>query len=132
MKKTLLSLLLAALLILPLSSCSSPDHWQLDLSQGCGTGMKLLHLNASTQARRQRLRNFEALLENARPLDKDPSLFAFYPDYLLEITHDGKKTSVVLDVNMEYLDFYYPEDEGTLYRSSYTAADLRGLIHQKE
>lgn len=131
MKKVILPLLLAALLLLTSTGCSSPDSWQLDLSQGCGAGMKLLHLNASTDARRQRLRDFEALLENAQPLDKDPSLFAYYPDYLLEITHDGQKTTVILDVNGEYLDFYYPEEgEGTIYRSLFTATDLRKLVHQ--
>lgn len=131
MKKKIFFLPLAALLIFTFTACSSPDSWQLDLSQGCGTRMKLLHLNASTEARRKRLRDFEALLENAQPLEKDSSLFAYYPDYLLEITHDGKKTTVVLDVNGEYLDFYYPEEnESTIYRSAYTAADLRKLIHQ--
>lgn len=133
MKKVILSLFLAILLSLSSAACSSPDNWQLDLSQGCGTCMKLLHLNASTEARRKRLRDFETVLENAQPLEKDISLFAYYPDYLLEITHDGKKTTVVLDVNGEFLDFYYPEESNpTIYRSQFTASDLRKLVHQAD
>lgn len=112
-----------------LSGCSVPDSLQLDLSQGYGRQVKLLHLNASSSQRRQRIEEFAALLEESQPLEKDISLFAYYPDYLMEITRDGQKTSVILDVNGDFIDFHYVEGS-QLYRSSVSAGDFKKLLHQ--
>lgn len=124
MKKILCALALAAIL----TGCSAPNSLQLDLSQGCGMHVKLLHLNASTQENRQRIEDFAALLEGAQPLDKDASLFAYYPDYLLEITHDGQKTAAIVDMNGHFLDFHYPDDP-TIYRSPMTVEEFKKMLH---
>ena len=100
----------ALLLAIVLTGCSAPNSLQLDLSQGCGLQIKLLHLNASTQENRRRIEDFAAILDNAQPLDKDISLFAYYPDYLLEVTREGQKTAAIVDMNGHFLDFHYPDD----------------------
>lgn len=128
MKKACCALLFALSLTL-LTGCSSPDALQLDLSQGFGSQLKLLHLNASTQERRRRIQDFHALLENAQPLEKDLSLFAYYPDYRLELLRDGERVTVIMDVNGEFVDFHYL-DEDVIYRSALSAKDLKRLIHQ--
>lgn len=128
MKKALVPLLFAVMLTL-FTGCSSPDALQLDLSQGFGSQLKLLHLNASTSERRQRIEEFHTLLEKAQPLEKDFSMFAYYPDYRLELLADGQKTTVILDLNGEFVDFHYLDDT-VLYRSEFTAQDLKKLIHQ--
>ncbi len=122
----LLCVLCAAAL---LSGCSTPDSLQLDLSQGCGAQVKLLHLNARTEAKRQRIEEFASILENAQPLEKDLSLFAYCPDYLMEITRDGQKTSAIVDLNGDFVDFRYPDDD-TVYRSSMSVQELKKLLHQ--
>ncbi len=124
--KRLLSLLLLAL---ALGGCSVPNSLQLDLYQGFGQNMKLLHLNASNQKNRQRIEEFASIVEGAKPLEKDIGLFAYYPDYILEITRNGQKESVVLDINGEFLDFYYPNQQ-VVYRSSMTVADFKKLLHK--
>lgn len=124
--KRLLSFLLLAL---ALGGCSVPNSLQLDLYQGFGQNMKLLHLNASNQKNRQRIEEFASIVEGAKPLEKDIGLFAYYPDYILEITRNGQKESVVLDINGEFLDFYYPNQQ-VVYRSSMTVADFKKLLHK--
>ena len=128
MKRTLCALC-AFIMLLALSGCAVPDSLQLDVSQGYGLHTKLLHLNASTQERRRRIQDFHALLENAQPLEKDLSLFAYYPDYRLELLRDGERVTVVMDVNGEFVDFHYL-DEDVIYRSALSAKDLKKLIHQ--
>lgn len=118
-----------ALLIL-FSGCSVPDSLQLDLSQGYGREIKLLHLNASNSQRRQRIEDFASILDGAEPLDKDISLFAYYPDYRMEITRDGEKIAVIVDINGDFLDFHYP-GETQLYRSAMSAASFRSLLHRR-
>lgn len=125
MKKLLPALLFALLL----TGCSVPNSLQLDLSQGFGQNMKLLHLNASNEKNRQRIEEFASIVDGAQPLEKNISFFAYYPDYILEITRNGRTDSVVLDINGEFLDFHYP-DQQVIYRSAMTAADFKKLLHK--
>ena len=124
MKKVLCALLAAASLAL-CAGCSRPDAQTLDLLQGYGNQTKLLHLNASSSQKAQRIEGFCQVLEDAEPLDKDFSLFAYYPDYFLQINQAG---------NGDYIDFYYlgedVAEEPQLYRSHTTAADFKKLVHQ--
>lgn len=130
------------------SGCSAvsdilvPDSVQLDLYEGYGNGMKLLHLNASSSEKRERITAFSAVLQKAEPLKKSPALFAYYPDFRLEIYRDGKKTGAVLDLNGDYVDFYYtgqddepdqavgPPEQVQLYRSSVSSLEFRKILHQ--
>lgn len=127
----LLSLMLSGLI----AGCSQPNSLTLDLAQGYGQNLKLIHLNASTDEKKQLLESFAQVLEESQPLDKDFSLFAYYPDYLLELTDNGTKTTAVVDVNGEFIDFYYLEEDGTpspqLYRSQTSTEDFRKLVHWK-
>ena len=66
---------------------------------------------------------------DAEPLDKEFSLFTYYPDYLLELNRNGQTTTAYVDVNGQYIDFYY-EGEEQLYRSHTTAEEFRQLVHQ--
>lgn len=128
--KRLTCAVLALLLLLTLCGCSPPDSLQLDLTQGFGLQTKLLHLNASTEKNRQRIEGFAALTQDAQPLDKDISLFAYYPDLTLTITRDGQAgPTAVVDINGDHVDFYY-SGETQLYRSKMSAADLKMLLHQ--
>ena len=134
MKKLLCMLLLAYMAFL-LSGCDNPDSLQLDLSRGYGEHLKLIHLNASTSEKRERMEAFSDVIRNAEPLEKDISLFAYYPDYQLEITpwEGGETLTVIVDVNGDFVDFYYPgpypEQSGTLYRSKATAEEFKKLVH---
>lgn len=117
-------------LLLLLSGCSVPDSLQLDLTQGYGRQTKLLHLNASTEKNRQRIEAFASLASEAQPLDKDISLFAYYPDLILTIIRDGQTDlSVIVDINGEWVDFHYLNDT-QLYRSQTSSEELRKLVHQ--
>ena len=134
MKKVLCALLAAASLAL-CAGCSRPDAQTLDLLQGYGNQTKLLHLNASSSQKAQRIEGFCQVLEDAEPLDKDFSLFAYYPDYFLQINQAGSGTvGAIVDVNGDYIDFYYlgedVAEEPQLYRSHTTAADFKKLVHQ--
>lgn len=128
--KKVFSLLLAICLLALCAGCTQPDSLTLDLSQGYGTHTKFLHLNASSSKKEARLESFFQVLENADPLEKDFSLFAYYPDYLLELTRDGQTTTAIVDVNGDFIDFYYPGEE-QLYRSQVTAEEFRKLVHQQ-
>lgn len=128
--KRMLCLLCVFLLLVTLSGCSVPDSLQLDLSQGYGRHTKLLHLNASNERNRQRIEDFASIVEGAQPLDKDISLFAYYPDLTLDILRDWSDSlSIIVDINGDYVDFYYTGDT-QLYRSQMSAADLKRLVHQ--
>ena len=128
MKKTA-ALLLAAVLFLLCAGCSQPDALTLDLFQGYGQHLKLIHLNASSGEKEERMEAFSQVLENAEPLDKSFSLFAYYPDYLLELNDNGQTTTAYVDVNGNYIDFYYDGEE-QLYRCNVTAAEFVKLVHQ--
>lgn len=134
MKKAF-SLLLAAALCVLCAGCTQPDSQTLDLYQSYGNNLKLIHLNASSAEKQERMDAFAQVLEDSQPLDKDFSLFAYYPDYCLELKKTGQASCVaVVDVNGEYIDFYYVgEDvaaEPQLYRSNVTADQFRKLVHQ--
>lgn len=129
MKKILCLLAVASLCLC--GGCSRPDSQTLDLSWGYGQGLKLLHLNASTEQNRQRMEGFARALEEADPLEKDFSLFAYYPDYRLELTENGQTTAAIVDVNGDYIDFFFLNSEQPqLYRSRTTAEEFRALVHQ--
>ena len=129
MKKKALSLLLALGLCALCAGCTQPDALTLDLSHGYGQHTQLIHLNASSSQKAQRLEGFYQVLEDAEPLDKEFSLFTYYPDYLLELNRNGQTTTAYVDVNGQYIDFYY-EGEEQLYRSHTTAEEFRQLVHQ--
>ena len=128
--RRIIAVLLTAGLLCFLAGCDHPDSLQLDLSRGYGERLKLIHLNASTEEKRERIEAFAAALEDAQPLDKDFSLFAYYPDYLLQIIGKDLSLTAIVDVNGDYVDFYFP-DEGTtqLYRSSMTAQEFVKLVN---
>lgn len=129
--KKILCAFLALWLTLSLSACAAPDSLQLDLSQGCGLELKLLHLNASTGERRQRIEEFAAVWEGAQALEKDISLFAYYPDYRLEIRRDGQFTAALVDLNGAFLDFHY-EGQDQVYRAAMSAQDFKDMLHRVE
>ena len=132
--KKVIALLLAAALCALCAGCTQPDSLTLDLSQGYGLHTKLIHLNASTAEKKERMEAFAQVLEESDPLDKDFSLFAYYPDYLLELHDNGQTTTAVVDVNGEFIDFHYPGDSldepQQLYRSRITSDEFRKLVHQ--
>lgn len=138
---------LLALCLLGLGGCSSPDRLQMDLSQGYGENLKLLHLNASSKANLERILAFGEVFREAAPLDKEFRLFAYYPDYRLSVQgaslhadengfaleQDGGSFTAVLDLNGGYLDFYFPTDDGeepVIYRAATTAREFLALVHQ--
>ena len=108
MKKLLFSLCLFSLLLL-LSGCESASR--LNLSQGYGNGLKLVHLSAGSGETYQRITDFQAALENSTPLEKDPALQA------------------VVDINGDFVDFYYVGQEDTLYRAQASAEEFLALVH---
>lgn len=155
--KKVFSLLLICVLLCMLSGCENPNSLRLDLSQGFGQEIKLLHLNASTNEKRERMEALAQALADCRPLDKDLSMFAYYPDYRLELSgkalvsegtdaegdapgftvtdapgEDVSLTAVV-DINGEFVDFYFPgpapEASGVIYRSSMTAKEFKRLVN---
>ena len=128
MKKLLFSLCLFSLLLL-LSGCESASR--LNLSQGYGNGLKLVHLSAGSGENYQRIADFQAALENSTPLEKDPALFAYYPDFLLEIQTPGvqEPLQAVVDINGDFVDFYYVGQEDTLYRAQASAEEFLALVH---
>ncbi len=130
------SILLACSLLCCLSACNNPNSLQLDLAQGYGRQIKLIHLNASTAEKRERIEAFSQVLEKAEPLEKDFSMFAYYPDYKLELTGTTDSDSIItvmIDVNGDYVDFYYPgpypEASKTIYRSQVSAKEFKKLVH---
>ncbi len=155
MKKGIV-LAFAVCLLCFLSGCGNPDSLQLDLSRGYGEHTKLIHLNASTAKKRDRITAVADIFADAQPLEKDFSMFAYYPDYSISVrgkalgyTVDesgvlrgisvedgaGASFSAVVDINGEYVDFYLPELDGeasrVIYRSAISSADFARLINQR-
>lgn len=156
--KKLLCLILAAAMACLLSGCRNPDSQQLDLYQGYGDHLKLIHLNASSAEKEERLSAFLRVLETGKPLEKDSSLFAYYPDYLLEISGrtlvsegadsegdapaftvaeaEGRDVSitVIVDINGDFVDFRFPgpapAQSDIIYRSKTTSQEFKALVHQ--
>ncbi len=130
MKKRMLLLLVTACAVL-LAGCSSPNSLQIDLFHGYGEQLKLLHLNASNSERETRIRSFAQVLEESEPLEKDISLFAYYPDYRLEIEENGETTAAVVDINGDYVEFYYEDaEQPVIYRSTWSALEFNALVNQ--
>lgn len=128
MKKFLLALCLFLLLSM-LSGCESAS--QLNLSQGYGNRLCLLHISKGSGQEYQRILDFHAALQDAQPLDKAPSLFSYYPDYLLEINaaDPSLSLSAVIDINGDNIDFYYTGQESIIYRAKISAEDFLALVH---
>lgn len=155
MKKAICTLLVFSMLFL-LSGCGKPDSLQMELSQGYGDEIKLIHLNASTAEKQERMEAFARMLSEAQPLEKDLSLFAYYPDYRLEITGmalnfqtDDKgvmsdisyttgpdcSITAIVDVNGDVIDFYFPgpspRESGVIYRSTLSASEFMKLVNTR-
>lgn len=153
--KRSISLLCCCALLLGLVGCAAPDSLKLDLYQGYGRELRLIHLNASNEENSRRIDAFAQALVGAQALEKDPSLFAYYPDFRLEIkgkalsydvTADGVLEGVsvedradgtitaVIDKNGDFVDFYFPgpepEASDVIYRSPLTAEELILLVHR--
>ena len=130
--KKWIAILISVGLLCFLAGCDHPDSLQLDLSRGYGEHLKLIHLNASTEEKRERIEAFAEVLTNAQPLEKDFSLFAYYPDYYLQIAGKDFSLAAIVDVNGDYVDFYIPEldmDSPVIYRSSMTAQEFVKLVN---
>jgi len=152
MKKLLCAVLAACMIICLFSGCDTPNSLQMDLFQGYGRELKLIHLNASSGEKRERMEAFAQALADSQPVDKDISMFAYYPDYRLVISGkalaseeggagftvadaEGRDSSItaVIDLNGDFVDFYFPgpdpEQSDTVYRSKMTAKEFRILVH---
>ncbi len=153
--KKLFSLCLAIFLLCGLAACGNPNSQQLNLYQGCGQGIKLIHLNARTEVDRERIASFAQALADCRPLEKSLSLFAYYPDFKLEITgralvaeggdsegdapgftveeQPGATLTAIVDINGDFVDFYFPgpapAQSDTVYRSSLSAKEFKQLVN---
>lgn len=136
--KKLVSLLLALICLLLLAACAMrPDDEQLDVSQPYGDQVKLLHLNGSSQEKRERIRQVYQALYDCYPIDKDPALFAYYPDYqvtvkgvdqevihadyqlpvpVADIFRDGQEVRAVVDINGDWVDILFTRPPGDGYR----------------
>lgn len=130
MKKILCGICLFFILSL-LAGCETAS--QLDLTQGYGEELKLLHLSAGSGEDLERIHEFQDVLADSEPLDKDLSLFAYYPDYLLTIREPGGQGNVdaVIDINDKFVDFYYVGQEDALYRANMCAEDFLELVHRE-
>ena len=143
-------LALAVCLLLALPGCGRPDAIQMDIAQGYGENIKLLHLNASSQAKRERMEAVARALIQSAPLEKDPALFAYYPDYTVTVTGLGFSDSAgaleeapgsvlyaIVDVNGEWVDVIFPEagaapeekTPGVVYRSALPAKEFKALMN---
>lgn len=115
------------LLACMLTGCETAS--QLDITQGYGVGLKLIHLSAGSGEGLERIGEFREVLREAEPLDKDPALFAYYPDFLVEIRTPDEEVCAVVDINGEFVDFYYAGQEDRLYRAGISAEDFLTLVH---
>lgn len=127
--------LLLALALCLLAGCQNPNALQMDLSRGYGDQLKLIHLNANTGENRQLMEDFGDAIRGAQALDKDFRLFAYYPDYLLELSQweEGQGLTVLVDINGDHVDFIYPgpypEADQVIYRSQVTAQEFQALVN---
>jgi Type III secretory pathway, lipoprotein EscJ len=135
MKKTTFYLFFILLLCF-FAGCTSPDSMQLSVYNDAEKELKLLHLNASSSEKKQKIEAVYRIISDAEPIEKDLSLFAFYPDFAIDILmpeNKGETVSVVLDLNDEYIDFYYPGPypaaDANIYRSSFHPDELKKIIH---
>lgn len=128
MKKLLFTLCLFLLASL-LSGCENASR--LDLSRGYGEHLRLVHLSRGAGEDYQRIVDFHNALQDPQTLEKDISLFSYYPDYLLEIdaADPSLSLSVVIDINGNHVDFYYTGQEETIYRAKVSAEEFLALVH---
>lgn len=134
--KKLCCFLLSLGVLLGMTACQSPDDLQLDIYKGANAELKLLHLNASNSTRKQIISGITQALTQAQPTGKPMEFFGFYPDYTISVTTPGdpnQRVTVVLDINGEWVEFYYPgpnpAQDGIIYRSEMSAVDFLKLIH---
>lgn len=132
--KKFVMLLLSLCLCFVFSGCSNPNRMQLELRRGYGAQLKLLHLNAVSKDSETRIEEFMQITDGAQALDRPLSLFGYYPDYLLTITQEKNTLTLLVDINVPYVDFIYPEgsEEQTnrIYRSAMTSDELLELVHR--
>lgn len=130
---------LSALLLILCSSCSNvPDNMQADIYLGTTKDLKLLHLNASTAKKEEQIQKMYEAVTDASPIDKPIELFAFYPDYTIEVddlsSDSGERIQVVLDVNRDRLEFYSikdGDDSSTIYLSNMSVDEFKTYINME-
>lgn len=134
--KRLLPLITAAIMAVSFTACDIPDDFQMDIYKGVQAELKILHLNASNSQKKWQIEGIAGALRDAEAIEKNISLFAYYPDFTVEVTspeNPAKTIRAVVDINGEWVEFYYLEnsaitDEG-LYRSNVSAEDFLAFIH---
>ena len=134
--KKLLTLITAVIMAISLSACGTPDEFQLDIYKGVQAELKLMHLNASTSQKKWQIDGIAEALRNAEAIEKDVSLFGYYPDFTVEVTLPDSPDQIlraVVDLNGDWVEFYYLEDSAItgdgLYRSKVSAEDFLAYIH---
>lgn len=125
-------------LLIGMAACQSPDDLQLDIYKGTAAELKLLHLNASNAARKNIIEGITRAITEAEATDKPMELLGFYPDYTISVTAPEdlqKQLTVVLDLNGEWVEFYYPgpypQQDGIVYRSKMPATEFFELLNTK-
>lgn len=136
MKKVLciISMLIFSLIC---GACTVPDDMQMDVYLGAAKDLKLLHVNASSSNKEKQIQKIYEALTDAEPTDKPIELFAFYPDYTIEVDDleaaNDQRISVVLDINHDRLEFYYIGDDAenpvVIYRSNMSVEEFKSYMH---
>ena len=143
MKKPWLVLFFAVFLLLfgACSGMSIPDDMQMDIYLGDHKELKLLHINASNSEKETQIRKIYEAVTDAYPTDKPMELFAFYPDYTIEVddlesSEPDQRIKVVFDVNGDRLEFYHIDEESedsgetpVIYRSNMSVDEFKTYLH---
>lgn len=134
--KKLLTLMTAAIMAISFTACDTPNEYQMDIYKGVQAELKLLHLNASNSQKKWQIEGIAQALRDAEAIEKDVSLFGYYPDFTVEVTlpdHPDQMIRAVVDLNGEWVEFYYLENSAItgagLYRSKVSAEDFLAYIH---
>gem|GEM_PF-1383343 len=134
--KKLLPLITAAIMVISFTACETPDDFQLDIYKGAQAELKLLHLNANGSQKKWQIEGIAGALRDAEAIEKDISLFGYYPDFTVEVTspeNPAETIRAVVDINGEWVEFYYMENSAItgegLYRSKVSAEDFLAFIH---
>lgn len=124
MRRVIFLVLGAALLLTLAAGCANPNALRLDVYEGYGEGRRLIRLNASSDAHRERICQACRAVMDSEELEKDPALFADYPEYRVEIlglaairTEEGLtlleapgvRTAVLVDLNDPWVDVVFEE-----------------------